>query len=413
MNTDPLHLCKIALAAGLFFALSCEKLERTNPYDPQITFSTILEKGYEAIHNDLTITPEGNPYHVTTNIQVEATLTIEPGVIFKFDAGVGIGITRPGARIIARGNDAMGQSIDFLPSGSSSWGGINVAGAESTCVFEHCRISNGSILINDKFIMRHCTVLNSSLTTNGSPTIQVSSFATIDSNSFSSNSVGGNIIISLRSSVPVRFTHNTISGYVIMIGDTCRHEILENDCFRSPVVCSKGAVAKIWDNKLMSLQCDSGSPDIRYNSFKSGRANTGSGNGGRGIFLHWGSNPVIRYNVFDSLTIGIWIKTVNDPGTGTVPTNNNPDIQCNNFNTTVTTAVSLLTSGGTGEAKQTSAVSAPNNYWGTTDSVQIENRIYDFADDTLNQFQPNPTRCGRVNFIPFRTSSVDSAGSDW
>jgi hypothetical protein len=404
MKTAAFHMVKIALAAGLLSALSCEKLERTNPYDPQITFTTILQKGYETIHNDMTITPEGNPYHVTTNIQVEATLTIEPGVILKFDAGVGIGLSRPGARIIARGNEAMGQRIDFLPSGSSSWGGINLAGAESTCVFEHCRIQNGSFLINDKFIMRHCEVMNSSIMTNGLSATAVSSIAIIDSNSFSSSSVAGNITISLTSRIPVRITHNTIYGYIINIVDTCRHQFIENDCTRSPVFCSHGAAAKIWNNKLISLGCDNASPDIRYNSFKTGSANTGSGNSGRGINLNSGSNSVIKYNVFDSLSIGIWIKTVNDPGTGTVPTNNNPDIENNNFNATVQTAISLLISGGTGEAKQTADVSAPNNYWGTADSTQIENKIFDAADDAT---------VGRVQFTPFRTAPVDSAGPGW
>jgi hypothetical protein len=399
MKTAAFHIVKLTLVAGLLFAQSCQKLEHTNPFDPQITFTTILEKGYETIHNDMTITPEGNPYHVTTNIQVEATLTIEPGVILKFDAGIGIALSGHGARIIARGNE-VGR-IDFLPSGSSSWGGLNLAVADSTCVLEHCMIQNGSIAFNDKFLMRHCTVTNSSLTTTGLPSFSASTIALIDSNNIGSNEPSGGYSISLAGKIPVRLTHNTASGLPINISDTCHHEIMNNDFSTAAVMCSGNALAKIWNNKLTSIQCDGASPDIRNNSFKAGNRLSS-----KGIFLRFSSNPVIKYNFFDSLSIGIWIKSVSSAGTSTLPLNNNPDIQSNNFTPFVVTLVSLDMANGTGEAKQTDPVSAPNNFWGTSDSTQIESKIFDALDDST---------VGRVNFMPFRATPVpvDSVGPGW
>jgi hypothetical protein len=294
-----------------------------------------------------------------------------------------------------------------------SWGGLNLSIADSTCVLEHCMIQNGSVTFNDKFIMRHCMVTNSSVTTTNMPSITASTIALIDSNTFISNQPSGGYSISITSRIPVRLTHNTASGLPVNISDTCHHEIMNNNFSAAPVMCNGNAIAKIWNNKLTSIQCDGASPDIRYNSFKADKQFSS-----RGVFLRFSSNPVIKYNNFDSLTIGIWIKSVTSAGTSTLPLNNNPDIQNNNFDPNVATAISLDMANGSGEAKQTGPISAPNNYWGAgaTDSAQVENRIYDAMDDTAMQFQPNPpARCGRVNFMPIRTSPVpvDSAGPGW
>ncbi|WP_162147257.1 T9SS type A sorting domain-containing protein [Flavobacterium enshiense] len=114
-----------------------------------------------------------NPYIVTDNIVVfpGVNLTIEPGVIAKFNPGVGLEVR---GKLIAIGNE--NDSITFtsnLPSPiRQSWNGITVVGTDETggvrdqVIMEYCKgefanyFINLDIAYNGPYIFRHCYFAN-------------------------------------------------------------------------------------------------------------------------------------------------------------------------------------------------------------------------------------------------------------
>jgi hypothetical protein len=396
----------IFLIFPAFLLLCCEHLKHTNPFDPQTTFSTFLEEGEDTLSIAKTVTTEGNPYYVTKNLVVNSTLTIEPGVILKFATGVKLDIR---GRLIARGTE--GNNIKFIVATSGTWAGMSLGAHDSGNVLEYCEISDCNVAICPKVTIRHCRFINVQFGYISMPSDTAGSIGpVIDSNLFNANNLNTPNGITLDGVTPVHFFSNTVFCAGFSIGGSAVHLIKFNSIF-THVSCGRRAVPIIWNNKIQgTLGCDSASPDIRYNRF----VNPGF-IGSWGILLRGGSNPIIKYNVFDSIKTGISIRTTNDPGVGVTPINNNPVIESNNFDKCDSSGISLQISGGSGEAGQTTDISAPDNWWGTVDSATIETKIYDYVDDIKAPHFMAYDTLGRVSFTPFRTAPVpaDSVGPGW
>jgi hypothetical protein len=80
------------------------------------------------ISSNTTWTLAQSPVSVCGSITIPSgvTLTIEPGVVVKLDAGVGITVAN-GGRLLAEGNET--NRIQFTASGASRWGGFVIDGA--------------------------------------------------------------------------------------------------------------------------------------------------------------------------------------------------------------------------------------------------------------------------------------------
>jgi parallel beta-helix repeat protein len=89
-----------------------------------------------------------NPHMVTSKVYVESTLTLEPGVVVKFNTGMGlvIGYNNPGA-LAAAGTQAL--PITFTSAASTpspgDWDGISFEGRtiDSTTKLDYCLIEYG------------------------------------------------------------------------------------------------------------------------------------------------------------------------------------------------------------------------------------------------------------------------------
>ncbi len=125
------------------------------------------------INADTTWTLAGSPYVVTSSVTVRgATLTIEPGVEVRFNAGTSltIGFASPG-HLKAQGTSAA--PITFTPNNAApapgQWQGIVIADSPESSILEYCIIqyagdwNNANLRIGSSgATVRHCTIRRSS-----------------------------------------------------------------------------------------------------------------------------------------------------------------------------------------------------------------------------------------------------------
>ena len=303
------------------------------------------------IYSDTTWSPSGNPYIVTDNVVVfeDITLTIEPGVIIKFEYGLGIELR---GKLIAIGNatDTITFTSNLVSPVQSSWSGITVIGTigieNGQVTMEYCNGEYAATFIdlnlayNGPYIFRHCYFANNFRTNydGGSPS------TLFENCTFESNYLGLGYCQFDSKVVNSSFINNVNGVEAIKIIDTC---FFSGNT--GVAVTPYGA----------TINCT-----IQNNYI-----------GVKGLFNS--SNNIFINNTLKNNSIGVEIESYFN---GLI--NFTGNTICNNtiYN------IQLL---GTNNADLS------NNCWCSSDSTYIRSTIY---DGYLN------TSYGLINFLPFTTN---------
>ena len=149
--------------------------------------------------------------------------------------------------------------------------------------------------------------------------------------------------------------------------------------------------AQVVDNTISghfdhaAIAVGNGSPTIERNIIRNSYGYGGdAGYGQSGIVISGDARPIIKQNTITQCANGIHIS---DSPTPTIVNNNIESIT--NFNLYM--------------GSRTVNVNAANNWWGTTDTATIDEKIYDYNDDF---------ELGKVNYTPFLTAANSAAMPD-
>jgi hypothetical protein len=123
---------------------------------------------FNSVFADTTLTPDGNPYLVTgeTHVGNNATLTVKPGVEFRFAGGTSLTIDG-GSKLIAEGT--ADQPIKFTSSAASpkagDWRGLYIDGIAS---LDHCDVAFAGLANEQAIRIRNSSVVVKSSTVHDS-----------------------------------------------------------------------------------------------------------------------------------------------------------------------------------------------------------------------------------------------------
>ena len=321
----------------------------------RVDFVQAYEGASGIISADTTWTKANSPYNLTGNLLLDkgVTLAIESGVTVN----LGSYYIRVNGTLIAKGTDTdkirfNGRSagIQFTLS-STCWNGQTNSGSiiENSILDSGLLIDGGSPLISKNTINKEITI------TGGS--------SIISKNTITGHNVGAawrsdTYGIFIEKDNAAFIVDNTISGFfsaaAIQIGNNCSSTILRNrisneyDYGSTPEEITGYNIAAV-----LIYQANSAHPLIEHNTITKSAI---------GMSISGSSNAVIRQN----------------------------NILENSYN--------LHLSLGT-----KSNIVATNNWWGTTDTAVIDQKIYDYNDDF---------NLGKVNYTPFLTSANPQAVPD-
>ncbi|MBN1357416.1 right-handed parallel beta-helix repeat-containing protein [Candidatus Bathyarchaeota archaeon] len=304
-------------------------------------------QGYEAVRgiitSDTTWTKANSPYNLTGNI------AIDEGVTLNIEAGVTINLNgyyiRVNGTLIAKGTSTdnilfNGGSIKFTQL-SNSWN-------EQT--------GTGSIIEN--------SIINSLLATGGgSPKI-------INNEITESITLGGNSPILSKNTIEITGTEWLSSKIGIWI-------VEENSAYISDNIISGSF-------DTAGIQIDGGSPTIERNQISNDYGYGSSEDRHQaGILISNNASPIIKQNTITKNAIGISLAGYPTP----TIINNNIE-ENSNYNLRMSVQVDIA---------------AANNWWGTTDTAVIDQKIYDYNDDF---------NLGKINYTPFLTAPNPQAVPD-
>jgi len=305
------------------------------------------------IKENTTWTKANNPYSLTGNVAVEkdVTLTIEPGVTVNLNGHY----IRVNGTLIA-----IGRSLDnsiLFNSGSVEFTDESTGWDSQT--------GNGGIIKN--------AVINGSLTCYGSPMV-------------SQNTIKG--VISVNGGSPT-INQNTLSGWIIVqAGSPIISKNILLGGYSFGVGISSGN-AIVVDNTISGSFPDAavgvggGSPTIERNLISNDLSYGAPNNVQAGLRISGSSSPIIKQNTIIKNLIGIYLDGTPKP----TIVNNNIEDNSDNVRLRPSTQVNIY---------------AANNWWGTTDSAVIDQKIYDYNDDF---------NLGKVTFTPFLTAPNPQAPS--
>ena len=306
------------------------------------------------IKENTTWTKANNPYSLTGNVAVEkdVTLTIEPGVTVNLNGHY----IRVNGTLIA-----IGRSLDnsiLFNSGSVEFTDESTGWDSQT--------GNGGIIKN--------AVINGSLTCYGSPMV-------------SQNTIKG--VISVNGGSPT-INQNTLSGWIIVqAGSPIISKNILLGGYSFGVGISSGN-AIVVDNTISGSFPDAavgvggGSPTIERNLISNDLSYGAPNNVQAGLRISGSSSPIIKQNTIIKNLIGIYLDGTPKP----TIVNNNIEDNSDNVRLRPSTQVNIY---------------AANNWWGTTDSAVIDQKIYDYNDDF---------NLGKVTFTPFLTEANPQASPD-
>jgi parallel beta-helix repeat protein len=300
------------------------------------------------ITSDTMWTKENSPYNLTGNMAIDkgVTLTIEPGVTVNLNGYY----IRVNGTLTARGtstdniylNAAADGYIEFTAS-SAGW---------------NSQTSTGSIIEN--------AVVNSLLATGGgSPTI-------INNKITESITLGGNSPIISKNTIDVtgsEWLSTTIGVWIVE----------ENSAY-----ISDNTISGSFDTT--AIQIDGGSPTIERNRISN---NYGYGSSEDyhqvGILISSNASPIIKQNTITKNAVGVSLDG------SPMPTIINNNIEENsNYNLRMKPGVQVN-------------IASAYNWWGTTDTATIDQKIYDYNDDF---------DLSKVNYTPFLTEPNPQAMPD-
>lgn len=365
------------------------------------------------ITENTTWTLANSPYHITNTVSVypDITLTIEPGVIVMADAEKYLQIA---GTLIARGEEDNLITFTSYEAGGS-WGGIKfIDSAEDAQVDENYNYISGSII--------EYTDVNSGLSWD---CIRIEGASPFISHSEIHNCANGIFIYNYNypdSSNAVIYS-NTIrdipTGYGIQqinkVSDTGLVKIINNEINNTGtgIVSRNGQGPNIIGNTITNnkrgIDFESSSDFLAENNVINIPAT--SQETSIGINITSNSVGTVQYNdlVNDanvqpsnsalnihSSDIIVRFNTLTANSASTIRVNCLGIINCsvidsNNIYNTTTGGYAIWNWGDVD-------INVSNNYWGTTNSADIDNKIFDFYDDPS---------LGRVIYNPFAFAVID------
>ena len=413
------------------------------------------------ISDDITWTLANSPYIVTGNVLVKSgvTLTIEAGVVVKFNSGFYLKVQ---GSLIAIGTES--NKITFTTNESSpargDWDKIWLASTStlldsndnyvSGTIFNHCiisyadeglrlddssfylansELSNNNTGINFKSVI-NSVITNNDFKNNGSGTStsagtednEVGSFTYTKflNNIFQSNTSHGLVFGGYRNNANNNLIKNNISknnggdGFSFEWGDvvtgfadnTIEGNIIYNNAGNGIVVGRDSNVIKknlIINNSGRGLSI-SGTYIYQGLTIEN---NIFSGNSGYALDLSSNTNSTIKYN---SLLNGSTSSPTLAIPSSYITSSNNTITYNTIFNSPSNTIEirygpntfnhnNFIKNHGDFTFKlltgNNSAINAENNYWGTTNESEIKTAIYDYSDDF---------ELGTVDYTPFLTA---------
>ncbi|MDD2890295.1 MAG: right-handed parallel beta-helix repeat-containing protein [bacterium] len=331
----------------------------------------------------------GSPYIVTGNILVDTLvrLDIQPGVEVRLDSAKYI-MVKGFLNAIGTASD----SIIITKNGTAKWSRIWLKLAV-ICSLKYCRIeyADSSAIYNEgkSTFIGYCTISNNSAVDGGGIYNYNYSSATITNNTISNNSAlrGGGIC---NEGSATRITNNTITNnsasytagggiynsYTATItGNTISNNLT---CSVGGGICNEGTVT-ITNNTIFNNSggqyggggiCNYALATITNNTISN---NSGGQYGGGSIFNIADGSATIRYNtIIDTTSSAIYLNS--------------------DFNTFFIRTNNISATGYAVYNNTDDNIDARYNYWNTTDSTVISNKIRDFYD--------TPTK-GKVFYPPF------------
>jgi hypothetical protein len=291
----------------------------------------------------------GNPYIVTGNIFVDSlvTLTIQPGVTVRIDSA--------NYMMIKGTLNAIGTAVDSITitkNGSARWGRLWFKSV-TKCSLKYCKIeyAGRSAIYNestDLLSINYCTIDSSCSDNDDGGGIYNLGSALISNNSIINNTAG-------------YYSGGGISndGSATVINNT----IAKNQSSGGGGICSRGTIV-IANNIIAENRAPAGNgggigAGIGQTIITGNTISNNFATYGGGIFIYGGG--AIKYNTITDTTP--YAVFIHGGGGGAIRTNN---IYATHY-----CAYS--------DAKIN--VDARYNYWNTTDSAVIAEKIFDFYDD--------------------------------
>lgn len=324
------------------------------------------------IYSNTTWTLNNSPYIVTDTVVVfpGVTLTIQPGVVVKFDDHKMLEIRQ--GKIIANGNSL--DSITFTSNSNNPTPGIwnmiwlNNTGSDTSCIFTYCNFHYAVTGLGGNGY-GYTTIINNSTFSHNNYGIASLMYTILDSSNFISNTAYGCSGLDISEINYCIFSNNQIGFFYPSNSriDNCIFDLNQSG-MNQPINCTF--------------------KNCSFNINQIGIGNSWGGNSFRNCVID--SNSVSGMNISNDSVIncqiqyngiglvvnnGDWItlNNVQFNNIGVKLNSNNCYIQCNKFCND--TSYDLYY---TSTANSNSII---NNYWCTTDSATIESHIFDGYDN--------------------------------
>jgi hypothetical protein len=380
------------------------------------------------IYSNTTWSLSGSPYVVTSTVVVFPgnTLTIEPGVVVKFDAGMQIEIRQ--AALIAQGlpNDSITFSSNAGLS-AGAWNNIYLNGGSMGAKFNYCKFNyatNGIFVggTTDSLTLKNSTFMHNTVGLDGSGIYK----GVIDSCYFANNASCGanNVSNTILNYCNFAYNASGIVGILSTINNTyIHHNTTGLNGFKGNTIIN----SRIEYNGT-GISCQRGCA-ISYCTVKHNQSGITTGN-----TIH-DDNAQISHTLVDSnANVGIQLSnrldnvsycTITNNGTGITDSNGD-----NLFTNTITNnnvsnnglgmqisftydqiSCNRICNNSTYDLKYTgtSNFSLPHNYWCTADSAATESVIYDGYDNIsygLVNFMPIDSACSTTGINEYKSSTL-------
>jgi parallel beta-helix repeat protein len=318
-------------------------------------------QGYAAVSgiitSDTTWTKANSPYNLTGNMAIDkgVTVIIEPGVTVNLNQYY----IRVNGTLTARGTstDKIYFNDGYLEFTASSpgWNPQTGTGSiiENAVVNSRIKTTEVSLLINNNTITKSLSLAGASPIISKNSINIVTNSDGLDSSTQPSCAIHISDLFYLSTKNTALIVDNTISGSF------------------TEATITIGGSPTIQRNIISNSYGYDGDPGYRQ----------------AGIMVTGDSSPIIKQNTITECANGIYISgSVDRP---------NPTIVNNN--------IESITSFSLYMESRIVNVDAANNWWGTTDTAEIDQKIYDSNDDF---------ELGEVNYTPFLTEANSAAMPD-